>query len=43
MKYLKNYEYALKGKRCNHNYFILDDENGANLWKCSKCYKITER
>ena len=43
MRYLKNYEYALKRRPCNHNYFLLDENNGVALWKCSKCYIISER
>jgi len=43
MRFLKNYEYATRGRSCNHNFFILDENNGMTLWKCSKCYKISER
>jgi len=42
MRYLKNYESALKGRKCNHNYFMLDEYNGVTLVKCSKCYRIIE-
>lgn len=38
MRYLKNYQNTLKGRRCIHNYFALDDD----LMKCSKCYRIIE-
>jgi len=38
MKFLKNYQNALKGRRCDHNYFSLDND----LMKCSKCYRIIE-
>jgi len=42
MKFLKNYQNALKGKHCNHNYFMLDENYGTALMKCSKCYRISE-
>ena len=42
MKFRKNYENTLKGRRCEHNYFMLDENNGITLVKCSKCYRIIE-
>jgi len=43
MRFLKNYEYALKRRQCNHNWFLFDENNNPSLWKCSKCYIISER
>ena len=42
MKFLKNYQNALKGKHCDHVFSILDEKQGFVIRKCIRCFRIFE-
>jgi len=42
MKFLKDYQNALKGKPCDHVFSVLDEKKDCVIQKCIKCFRIFE-